>query len=275
LLATITWSISPEIISFGPIHIRWYGLLFATSFIIGFKIMEWIYKKEKKNLDDLNDLIWYMILGTVIGARLGHVLFYNPGFYLTHPIEILMVWKGGLASHGAAIGILTAIYLYSKKKKDQSFLYVMDRIVITVALAAFFIRTGNLFNSEIIGKPTDLPWGFIFTSVDNVPRHPTQLYEAFSYLASFFVLFSIYKKRDGKFKDGLLFGIFLIWIFGFRIFVEYFKENQSAFEQGMILNMGQILSIPLVIFGLYLLFRKPKESPVKKTNRKRNSMKHS
>ncbi len=275
MLATITWSVSPEIISFGPIHIRWYGLLFATSFIIGFKIMEWIYKKEKKNLDDLNDLIWYMILGTVIGARLGHVLFYNPGFYLTHPIEILMVWKGGLASHGAAIGILTAIYLYSKKKKDQSFLYVMDRIVITVALAAFFIRTGNLFNSEIIGKPTDLPWGFIFTSVDNVPRHPTQLYEAFSYLASFFVLFSIYKKRDGKFKDGLLFGIFLIWIFGFRIFVEYFKENQSAFEQGMILNMGQILSIPLVIFGLYLLFRKPKERPVKKTDRKRNSMKHS
>lgn len=275
MLATITWSVSPEIISFGPIHIRWYGLLFATSFIIGFKIMEWIYKKEKKNLDDLNDLIWYMILGTVIGARLGHVLFYNPGFYLTHPIEILMVWKGGLASHGAAIGILTAIYLYSKKKKDQSFLYVMDRIVITVALAAFFIRTGNLFNSEIIGKPTDLPWGFIFTSVDNIPRHPTQLYEAFSYLASFFVLFSIYKRRDGKFKDGLLFGIFLIWIFGFRIFVEYFKENQSAFEQGMILNMGQILSIPLVIFGLYLLFRKPKESPVKKNDRKRNSMKHS
>ena len=151
----------------------------------------------------------------------------------------------------------------------------MDRIVITVALAAFFIRTGNLFNSEIIGKPTDLPWGFIFTSVDNIPRHPTQLYEAFSYLASFFVLFSIYKRRDGKFKDGLLFGIFLIWIFGFRIFVEYFKENQSAFEQGMILNMGQILSIPLVIFGLYLLFRKPKESPVKKNDRKRNSMKHS
>ncbi|VAX24915.1 Prolipoprotein diacylglyceryl transferase [hydrothermal vent metagenome] len=275
MLATITWSVSPEIISFGPIHIRWYGLLFATSFIIGFKIMEWIYKKEKKNLDDLNDLIWYMILGTVIGARLGHVLFYNPGYYLSHPIEILMVWKGGLASHGAAIGILTAIYLYSKKKKDQSFLYVMDRIVITVALAAFFIRTGNLFNSEIIGKPTDLPWGFIFTRVDNIPRHPTQLYEAFSYLASFFVLLSVYKKHDGKFKEGLLFGIFLIWIFGFRIFVEYFKENQSAFEQGMVLNMGQILSIPLVIFGLYLLFRKPKAVPVKVSHRKKNHPKRS
>ena len=257
MFATITWSISPEIFSIGPIHIRWYGLLFATSFIFGFKIMEWIYTKEKKNLDDLNDLIWFMILGTVIGARLGNCIFYNPEYYLSNPIEILKVWTGGLASHGAAVGILIAIYLYSKKKKDQSFLYVMDRIVIGVALAAFFIRTGNLFNSEIIGQPTDLPWGFIFTSVDDIPRHPTQLYEAFSYLASFFVLAFVYKKTDGKFKEGLIFGIFLIWIFGFRIFVEFLKENQSGFEQGMMLNMGQILSIPLVIFGLYLLFRKP------------------
>jgi len=257
LFAIITWSISPEIFSIGPIHIRWYGLLFATSFILGFKIMEWIYTKEKKNLDDLNDLIWFMILGTVIGARLGHCLFYNPEYYLSNPIEILKVWTGGLASHGAAVGILIAIYYYSKKKKDQSFLYVMDRIVIGVALAAFFIRMGNLFNSEIIGQPTDMPWAFIFTSIDDIPRHPTQLYEAFSYLASFFVLAAVYKKTDGKFKEGLIFGIFLIWIFGFRIFVEFFKENQSGFEQGMILNMGQILSIPLVIFGLYLFFRKP------------------
>lgn len=258
MFATITWSISPEIFSIGPLHIRWYGLLFATSFILGFKIMEWIYTKEKKNLDDLNDLIWFMILGTVIGARLGHCLFYNPEYYLSNPIEILKVWTGGLASHGAAVGILIAIYFYAKKKKDQTFLYVMDRIVITVALAAFFIRMGNLFNSEIIGQPTDLPWAFIFTSVDDIPRHPTQLYEAFSYLASFFVLASVYKKSDGKFKEGLIFGIFLIWIFGFRIFVEFFKENQSRFEQGMMLNMGQLLSIPLVVFGLYLFFRKPK-----------------
>lgn len=263
MLATITWSISPEIISFGPIHIRWYGLLFATSFIIGFKIFEWIYTKEKKNLDDLNDLIWYMILGTVIGARLGHCLFYNPEYYLSNPIEILKVWTGGLASHGAAVGVVIAMYLYSKKKRDQSFLYVMDRMMITVALAAFFIRVGNLFNSEIIGQPTDMPWGFIFTSVDNIPRHPTQLYEAFSYLASFFLLFSVYKKNDGKFKDGLLLGIFIICIFGFRIFVEFFKENQSGFEQGMVLNMGQLLSIPLVVWGLYLLLRKPKDTLAK------------
>ncbi|MEN8194618.1 MAG: prolipoprotein diacylglyceryl transferase [Bacteroidota bacterium] len=263
MFATITWSVSPEIFAIGPIHIRWYGLLFAASFLIGFKIMEGIYKKEKKNLDDLNDLIWYMILGTVIGARLGHCLFYNPEYYLSNPIEILKVWTGGLASHGAAVGILTAIYLYSKKKKDQSFLYVMDRIVITVALAAFFIRMGNLFNSEIIGQPTTMPWGFIFTSVDDIPRHPTQLYEAFSYLACFFTIFSIYKKKEGIFKEGYLFGIFMIWIFGFRIFVEFFKEHQSGFEQGMILNMGQLLSIPLVIFGLYLLLRQSKTEQIK------------
>ncbi len=259
MFATITWSISPEIFSLGPIHIRYYGLLFATSFMLGFKIMEWIYKKENRPMDDLNDLIWYMILGTVIGARLGHCLFYNPEFYLAHPIEILKVWRGGLASHGAAVGILTSIYFYSKKKKNQSFLWLMDRIVIGVALAAFFIRMGNLFNSEIIGHPTDMVWGFIFTSVDNVPRHPTQLYEALFYLLSFVIIFFQYKKFDGKFKDGYLFGIFLILIFGFRIFIEFFKENQTYFEEGMILNMGQLLSIPLVLFGIYLLYKATKK----------------
>ncbi len=260
MLATITWSISPEIFSLGPIHIRYYGLLFATSFMLGFKIMEWIYKKENRPMDDLNDLIWYMILGTVIGARLGHCLFYNPDYYLSNPFEILKVWKGGLASHGAAIGILTSIYFYSKKKKNQSFLWVMDRVVIGVALAAFFIRIGNLFNSEIIGLPSDLPWAFIFTSVDNVPRHPAQLYEALFYLFSFVIIFFQYKKYDGKFNDGYLFGIFLILIFGFRIFVEFFKRHQEAFEQGMILNMGQLLSIPLVLFGIYLLYKATKKT---------------
>ncbi len=260
MFATITWSISPEIFSLGPIHIRYYGLLFATSFLLGFKIMEWIYKKENRPMDDLNDLVWYMLLGTVIGARLGHCLFYNPEFYLSHPVEILKVWRGGLASHGAAIGILTSIYFYSKKKKNQSFLWVMDRVVIGVALAAFFIRMGNLFNSEIIGKPTELLWGFIFTSVDNVPRHPTQIYEALFYLLSFVIIFFQYKKHDGKFNDGYLFGIFLILIFGFRIFVEFFKKNQEAFEQGMVLNMGQLLSIPLVFAGIYFLYNATKKT---------------
>jgi len=259
LLATITWSISPEIYSIGPIHIRYYGLLFALSFVVGFKIMEHIFNKENRSMDDLNDLVWYMILGTVIGARLGHCLFYNPDYYLANPIEILKIWTGGLASHGAAVGILTSIYFYSKKKKKQSFLWVMDRVVITVALAAVFIRMGNLFNSEIIGHPTDLAWGFIFTSVDNIPRHPAQLYEALFYLLSFVIIYFQYKKYDGKFNDGYLFGIFLILIFGFRIFVEYFKENQTYFEEGMLLNMGQLLSIPLVIAGIYFLYYSKKK----------------
>lgn len=216
--------------------------------------MEKIFKNENRPIDDINDLMWFMILGTVIGARLGHCLFYNPDYYLSNPLEIIKVWKGGLASHGAAIGILTAIYFYSKKKKNQSLLWVMDRVVITVALAGFFIRMGNLFNSEIVGHPTDVAWAFIFTSLDNIPRHPAQLYEALFYLSSFGILLFLYKKFDGKFKDGYLFGIFLILIFGFRIFVEFFKENQTYFEEGMILNMGQLLSIPLVIGGFYLLY---------------------
>lgn len=229
------------------------------SFLVGYQIMLVIFNKEKKSEQDLNDLVWIMILGTVLGARIGHCLFYNPSYYLRHPEEILQIWKGGLASHGAAIGIMIAIYFYVKKRKDMTYLWVFDRIVITVALAGFFIRMGNLFNSEIIGKPTNSSWGFVFTSVDMIPRHPAQLYESIAYLFIFFFLFWFYFKKEGKFKPGLLFGLFLILIFSFRFFVEFFKENQSPFEAGMFLNMGQLLSIPLVILGIYLLFRKEKK----------------
>ena len=256
----ITWDVSPEIFSIGPISIRWYGLLFAASFLIGFQIMTKIFKKENKSQKDLNDLLWYMIIGTIVGARLGHCLFYNPEYYLSNPIEILKTWKGGLASHGAAIGIVSAIYLYSKKKVGQSFLWVMDRVVITVALAGFFIRTGNLMNSEILGKVTDVPWAFKFVNayVDNpmLPRHPAQLYEALSYLVIFIVLFIIYQRSYKQIKDGFLFGLFLVLIFTARFLIEFLKEIQSAFEAGMALNMGQLLSIPLIIWGFYLIFRR-------------------
>jgi len=253
----ITWDVSPEIFSLGPISIRWYGLLFAASFLVGFQIMTKIFTAEKKSQKDLNDLLWYMIIGTIVGARLGHCLFYNPEYYLSNPLEIFMTWKGGLASHGAAIGIVTAIYLYSKKKVGQSFLWVMDRVVITVALAGFFIRTGNLMNSEIIGKVTDVPWAFKFVNAyvsdPMLPRHPAQLYEAISYLLIFFLLFYVYKKFREKIKVGYIFGLFLILIFTARFIIEFFKENQSAFEAGMALNMGQLLSIPLILWGLYLI----------------------
>lgn len=256
----ITWDVNPEIFSIFSIHIRWYGLLFAASFLIGFKIMQNIFAKEKKSEKDLNDLLWYMIIGTIVGARLGHCLFYNPEYYLSNPLEILKTWKGGLASHGAAIGIVSAMYLYSKKKVGQSFLWVMDRVVITVALAGFFIRTGNLMNSEIIGKATDVPWAFIFVNAfvpdPMTPRHPAQLYEAIAYLIIFIILFLYYQKNFSRMKEGFIFGLFLILIFVSRFVIEFFKENQSDFEQGMLLNMGQLLSIPLIIWGYYLLISK-------------------
>ncbi len=257
----ITWNVNPEIIHLGPFSIRWYGLLFALGFIIGYQIFVNIYKKENRNVEDLNDLLWYMILGTVIGARLGHCLFYNPSYYLSNPLEILMIWHGGLASHGAAIGILIALWLYSKKKKDQPYLWLLDRIVIVVALGGSFIRLGNLFNSEIIGKPTNANWGFIFKRIDNIPRYPTQIFESLAYLTIFVILFTLYKKNvNKKFSDGFLFGLFLIMTFTFRFFIEFFKENQTYLEAYLPLNMGQILSIPFVLTGIYFIYRSVNKS---------------
>jgi prolipoprotein diacylglyceryl transferase len=256
----VIWDVNPDIISIGPITIRWYGLFFALSFVLGYQIMIHIFRKEKRSEDDLNDLIWYMVLGTVLGARLGHCFFYAPEYYLKNPIEILMVWKGGLASHGAAIGILTSLYLFIRKKKNYTYLWLLDRIVITVALGGFFIRMGNLFNSEIFGRETNLPWAFVFVSVDNIPRHPTQIYEALAYLSIFIILFVIYNKKFNKLKEGFLFGWFLILVFGFRFLVEFLKENQSLFENNLPLNMGQLLSIPFILAGIWILLRKENDS---------------
>jgi phosphatidylglycerol---prolipoprotein diacylglyceryl transferase len=268
ILSYITWDVSREIANIGPLSLRWYGLLFALGFVFGFIILTRVYKLEKKPQSDLEQLSIYVILGTVIGARLGHCLFYDPAYYLSNPFEMLKVWEGGLASHGAAIGILTALYLFAKKKKDQGMIWTLDRLVIVVALGGALIRLGNLFNSEIIGMQTDVPWAFIFTSVDDIPRHPAQLYESIAYFISFGILYLIYLKKRETLKTGFLFGLFLIFIFGFRFFVEFIKEDQSAFEAGMILNMGQILSIPFVLMGLYYLVRKPKVIQQKSKKRK-------
>lgn len=273
LLAHITWNVSPEMFSIGPISVRWYGLLFASAFIFGYKVMQWVYKKENKPVSDVEQLTVYMILGTVIGARLGHCLFYNPDFYLANPLEILKVWKGGLASHGAAIGIITSLYFFAKKKKVTT-LWILDRVVIVVASGGFFIRLGNLFNSEIIGKPSEVPWAFIFTRVDNLPRHPAQLYESISALIVFLILFYLYKNKRDKWHDGFLFGMFLVLIFAFRFFVEFLKEVQSSFEAGMILDMGQLLSIPFVILGIFFItrsFKKGKSTETKTSAKKATS----
>ena len=251
----IEWTVDREIFSIGFITIRYYSLFFLISFLLGVFIMKRIYRTEKRREEDVDDLLVYVMIGTILGARLGHVLFYNPGHYFSNPIEILKVWEGGLASHGAAIGILLALYLFIKNKGVYTYLWLIDRVVITVALAGFYIRSGNLFNSEIIGKPATVPWAFKFSRyVDNVPRHPTQIYEALAYLLVFFILYKIYNSYKEKTPPGLLFGVFLTGLFGFRFIVEYYKENQEAFEAGMALNMGQILSIPLVLLGVYMIY---------------------
>lgn len=255
----IEWNVNPEIFALGPLSIRWYGLLFASSFILGYLILANIFEKEGHSEKDLNDLLWYMILGTVIGARLGHCLFYNPAYYLSNPFEILKVYKGGLASHGAAIGIFLSLALFVKRKKGYSYLWLLDRVAIGVALGGAFIRTGNLFNSEIIGVETTLPWSFVFLRIDDVARHPAQLYEAILYLITFLVLYNLYRKRWKELENGFLYGLFMIMVFGARFLVEFVKENQTPFEASMPINMGQILSIPLVIAGVYLVVTRRKQ----------------
>jgi phosphatidylglycerol---prolipoprotein diacylglyceryl transferase len=218
ILSYITWDVSREIANIGPLSLRWYGLLFALGFVFGFIILTRVYKLEKKPQSDLEQLSIYVILGTVIGARLGHCLFYDPAYYLSNPFEMLKVWEGGLASHGAAIGILTALYLFAKKKKDQGMIWTLDRLVIVVALGGALIRLGNLFNSEIIGMQTDVPWAFIFTSVDDIPRHPAQLYESIAYFISFGILYLIYLKKRETLKTGFLFGLVFNICFRIQIF---------------------------------------------------------
>jgi phosphatidylglycerol:prolipoprotein diacylglycerol transferase len=265
LINFITWNVSPEIFHIGGLSVRWYGLLFALGFYIGYLIMEKFFKKEGVALPLLDKLAIYMILATVVGARLGHCLFYEPAEYLRNPLEILKVWHGGLASHGAAIAIIAALYFYNRKT-GISYWWVLDRIVIVVALAGVFIRSGNLMNSEIYGHVTNLPWGFIFVrDYATDPRHPTQIYEALCYLLIFFALLKYYYMKDGKPKPGMIFGSFLISLFMVRFIIEFLKENQVNFENQMTLNMGQLLSIPFVIAGIVIVIMSSKNMLEKKS----------
>lgn len=253
-LLIVPWDVNPEIFRLGPLAVRWYGLLFASSFLFGYVIMNRIFKNENLGEAVLDRLTIYMALGTIIGARLGHCLFYEPSYYLKNPLEILMVWHGGLASHGAAIGILLAIWLFVRKEK-KDYLWALDRIAIVVALAGFFIRIGNLMNSEIYGVETTLPWGFVFLRNHEVaPKHPTQIYEALAYLLIFILLYRIYWNKKGEHIQGLLISLLCVLVFTARFFIEFLKEDQVAFEASMKLNMGQLLSIPFVLLGLFGIY---------------------
>ena len=250
------WSPDPEIFSIGSQPIRWYGLLFSLAFLSSFAVMLWIFRRERKREDLLNKLFLYVFVGVVVGARLGHCLFYSPEYYLTNPLEILKVWQGGLASHGAAAGILIAIWMYVRSTKGISFFWVTDHVSIVIPLAAIFVRLGNFFNSEILGLPSELPWAVVFERVDAVPRHPVQLYEALAYLVIFLVMLALYRRATLR-TPGRLTGAMLGMVFSARFILEFFKTGQSTLDPSLPITMGQMLSVPLVAFGAWLLFRKP------------------
>lgn len=248
----LVWNIDPIAISIGFVKVRWYGLMFASAFISSYLLMTWIYEREGKNVSDIDDLLWYAAIGTVAGARLGHCLFYNPEFYFTHPLKILAIWEGGLASHGAIAGILVALYLF-QRRVNETYTWFIDRVSLVSALGACFIRTGNFFNSEILGEPATVPWAIIFQRVDLLPRHPVQLYEAVSYLLIFLLLLTMYIKLQEKIRPGVIFATSLVAVFTVRFFLEFVKTKQASYATEFWMTTGQMLSIPFVLAGLFYI----------------------
>ena len=266
----INWSVNPEIFSLGPLSIRWYGLLFISGFILGWYIFKWFFQREDIPVTLLDPLLYTLLIGTIVGARLGHCLFYQPDYYLGSWqgfTEIFMPWKGGLASHGGTIALIFAMLWFARRygrKHDFDFIWILDHLAIAVCFAATFIRLGNLFNSEIYGDVTNLPWGFVFElRGETMPKHPTQLYEALSYFLLGIALILTYKFKADKVYRGFFIGTFFIGCFGMRFLIEFIKEPQVMFEQNMALNMGQLLSIPFVLMGIGLLvYSYVKKQPV-------------
>lgn len=256
---------SPSINSFGPLEPRWYGLMFAMAFMSGYFIGFKMYRDAGRSQEELDRLLIYVLIATVIGARLGHVFFYEAEFYLRNIHLIPQVWTGGLASHGAAIGIIIAMYLYAKRTANTTFMWVADRVVPGVAIGGMFIRIGNFFNSEIIGLPSELPWAIIFKASAQlseaerlIPRHPSMLYEAILCVIVLVVLFVIYKKYKTNPPEGSLFGAFLVMLFTGRFLIEFTKETQADFLVGATFDMGQLLSVPFVLIGIWILWKKVK-----------------
>jgi prolipoprotein diacylglyceryl transferase len=255
VLAQLHWDLDPELVGLGPLPIRWYSLGWLLAFAVGLALVRRAYRRQGRLDADLDTLLMYVLLGAMIGARLGHCAFYRPGYYLTHPIEIVAVWKGlrGLASHGGAIGILVALAIYSRRRPDQPWLWLLDRLAGPTALGGAFIRVGNFANSEILGRPTGVPWAIVFTRVDDVPRHPAQLYEAVAYLGIALLLLRLDGRRGGSLRRGFLIGVFLCTVFGARFLIEFVKERNAPWAAGLPLSVGQMLSIPLVVMGVAFL----------------------
>ena len=263
MLNYITWTVNPNIFD-GFLTVRWYGLMFVIGFLIGYKIVAKMFKHEGAPESWIDKLFIYVFVATLVGARLGHVFFYEWDYFSAHPIEILKIWEGGLASHGGTIAIIIAIFIYSKYVTKKSVLWTFDRLVVPVALVGALIRMGNLFNHEIYGHPTDMPWGFRFVEnlggwlhgqapIFTLPSHPTQIYEALAYLALFGLLMWMYWKKNMQCRPGLIFGVFLTWLFSARFLIEFVKNDQVIEEANMVINIGQQLSIPFIIAGIALI----------------------
>lgn len=263
-LLFVHWNPDAIALDLGFFAIRWYSLCWCIGLASVYILMHRIYREQKLSDEKFEPLFMYCFIGILAGARLGHCLFYEPDYFLSHPIEMFLPihhtadggWKftgyEGLASHGGTIGMMIALCIYSRRQKIN-IMHVLDNIGIVTPICACCIRLGNLMNSEIIGRPTDVPWAFIFERVDALPRHPGQLYEAICYACFFFVGWILYRKFPKKVGTGFFFGLCLVLIFTSRILIEYTKENQVDFENGMFLNMGQLLSIPFVLLGLYCM----------------------
>ena len=250
----IEWNPSPEIFSIGSLAPRWYGLAFVIGFFISEKYCQYVMVKNNGHPKEyVARLFTYCILGTVIGARLGHCLFYEPSYYLSNPLEILMIWKGGLASHGGFLGVIIAVWLYIKKTPEIKLLWLLDVVAAPALMTGGFIRLGNLMNSEIIGRASNVSWSFVFKRIDNIPRHPAQLYESLGYFSISILVYVLYHKFSKKWSSGTFVGLILFLGMGYRFFVEQFKENQVAFEANLTFNMGQYLSIPMMLLGLALI----------------------
>ncbi len=257
----IHWNVNPEIFNIMGFSLRYYGVLFAGGLMLCVSILKWIFKNENLSLEKLDTLTIYGAIGIFVGARLGHCLFYDPSYYFNHPLEMLLPIQQtengeykftgylGLASHGGVVGLFIALILYSKKTKE-SLLKTIDLISVVGPLGGCFIRLGNLMNSEIIGTPTNVAWAFIFENEDNLPRHPAQLYEAISYLVIFLLVFYLYKTNRYKLKPGFFFGVSLSLTFIARFCIEFVKTSQVPFEEQMLFDMGQLLSIPFILVGL-------------------------
>lgn len=248
----MVWDIDPIMLSVAGLTIHWYGFLFAVAILSGFQVMKWIYVKERLNTEALDTILIYAVVGIIVGARLGHCFFYDPQYYFSHPLKIFAIWEGGLASHGGGLGAIIAAYLYVSRHNIK-LLWLLDRLGIATALFGFFVRMANFVNSEIVGNPTTVAWGVVFKRVDDLTRHPVQLYESFAYLISFLVLGLVYRQSDAKNKTGLLFGLFLCLIFIARITVEFFKTKQAAYSNEWVFSTGQMLSMPFLLTGLGLV----------------------